>query len=489
MAVKKTVGSKLPADEKPDFGPCSERQRLVLMDEETDILLIGGGNGGGKSHMALLKALKYCQDPNAKVLILRLSYPLLKAVGGLIDESHHIMPHFGAKWKVQPCSWHFPNGAMIKFVAMPADLTEVQGWQCTTIIIDEGAEFKLADILALKARLRGARYKGKLSMVITCNPSNQSFLYPWVAPLLDKTTGIPLPGSENITRWFVILNGNFKWGTSKEELFKEHGAGYKFGIDFIPVSFRFIGMDIYSNPILMKANPGYLANLLAQSRVAQLRFLKGSWTAIVEGASFFQRSWLPIVLAPPISPTSTTRAWDLAATLPSESNPDPDYTAGVLMSRDREGIYYIEHSKRDRIGIDGVMKLIVATAEEDGLEIPVCIPMDTAAGGKAASFFYTRYFAEQGLIIKGVKMSGHAGKVQRFLPFASLCEAGHVRLVAGDWNEDYLVELENFTGGRAGHDDQVDATSDAFGVLCRQSTIPTFSIPSLTQPSVIQTIS
>lgn len=30
-------------EEKPHFGPCSEKQRLVLMDEETDILLIGGG--------------------------------------------------------------------------------------------------------------------------------------------------------------------------------------------------------------------------------------------------------------------------------------------------------------------------------------------------------------------------------------------------------------------------------------------------------------
>jgi hypothetical protein len=28
---------------KPVFAPCSEKQRLVLQDNETDILLIGGG--------------------------------------------------------------------------------------------------------------------------------------------------------------------------------------------------------------------------------------------------------------------------------------------------------------------------------------------------------------------------------------------------------------------------------------------------------------
>ena len=28
---------------KPVFAPCSEKQRLVLQDDSTDILLIGGG--------------------------------------------------------------------------------------------------------------------------------------------------------------------------------------------------------------------------------------------------------------------------------------------------------------------------------------------------------------------------------------------------------------------------------------------------------------
>ena len=30
-------------DEVPHFGPCSEKQRLVLLDDKTDILLTGGG--------------------------------------------------------------------------------------------------------------------------------------------------------------------------------------------------------------------------------------------------------------------------------------------------------------------------------------------------------------------------------------------------------------------------------------------------------------
>jgi predicted phage terminase large subunit-like protein len=470
------------SEEQFDTRPCSEKQRLVLVDDETDVLLVGGGAGGGKSYLALLKALKYCQDPNAKVLIVRLTYPLIKAIGGLVDESKHIYPHFGGDWRVQPLEWHFPNGAMIKFVAMPTDRTEVQGWQATNIIIDEGAEFQMEDILALIGRLRGARYKGKLSVTITCNPSRQSWLYSWVEWCLDKTTGVPTHGTEDYTRWFVILGGKVKWGTSPESLYEEFGAGMTLGKDFIPLSFRFIPMTVYDNPILLKNNPGYLANLLAQTRVAQLRFLHGSWTAVVEGSSYIQRAWLPIVQAPPVNATRV-RSWDLAASVPSEVHPDPDYTAGVLMSRDKNGIYYVEHVKRFRKLTDGVLVDIAQTANDDGLDVPVTIPKDSGAGGKAANTFFVRYLAERGMNVRSVVMSGHSGKVQRFLPFASMCEAGLVRIVEGPWNDEYLTELETFTGNRNEHDDMVDATSDAFNQLCRQVVLPTFSIPDFSQPS------
>lgn len=476
------------SSEIPYFGPCSLKQKLVLTDNTTDVLLIGGGAGGGKSYLSLVKALKYILDPNAKVLIMRLTFPLLKAIGGLVEESHHIYPYFGAVWQVQPLQWKFPNGATIKFVAMPANPKDVQGWQPTHVLIDEGAEWKIDDILAINERVRSARYDevkgGKMGMIITCNPDRHSWLYPWVEWCLDKTTGVPVPGTENIVRWFVNLNGKVHWGTSAQELYDNHGHGKTLGKDFIPKSFRFIPMTVYDNPVLLKNNPGYLANLLGGTRVSQLRFLHGSWTAVVEGSSFFQRGWVPVVHAPPVT-AQRVRSWDLAASIPSEVNPDPDYTAGVLLSRTPEGIYYIEHAKRDRKLTDGVLKLIVDTAVEDSLDVPVTIPRDSGAGGKAANSFFTRHLIERGLTVSSVTMSGHSGKVQRFLPFASMCESGHVRIVEGDWNDDYLTELETFTGSRNDHDDYVDATSDAFNKICKQVVMPTFSIPDMSQPSVI----
>lgn len=476
------------SEEQFDVRPCSLKQKIVLTDDSTDVLLVGGGAGGGKSYMALLKALKYVQDPAARVLIVRLTYPLLKSIGGLVDEAKHIYPHFGGEWRVQPLEWHFPNGAQIKFVAMPADRKDVQGWQATNIIIDEGAEFQLEDVLALIGRLRGARYKGKLSVTITCNPNRQSYLYPWVEWCLDKTTGVPVAGTENMERWFVVLNNKVLWAESREALYAQHGAGMimdpKPGekANFVPKSFRFVPMTVYDNPILLKNNPGYLANLLAQTRVAQLRFLHGSWTAVVEGSSYFQRTWVPIVEGPPVH-AERVRSWDLAGTVPSEVNTDPDYTAGVLMSRGRDGLYYIEHVKRFRKLTDGVLKDIEGTAKEDGLDILVTVPKDPGQSGKVANQFFVGKLTEAGLTVVSIPVSGHSGKVSRFLPFASMCEAGLVRAVRGEWLDDYFTELETFTGNRNDHDDQVDATSDAFNRLARQVNIPTFAVPDFSQAS------
>ena len=67
-----------------------------------------------------------------------------------------------------------------------------------------------------------------------------------------------------------------------------------------------------------------------------------------------------------------------------------------------------------------------------------------------------------------------------------MAEAGAVKIVRGEWNDWYLNELEAFNGGRSGHDDAVDATSDAFNMIAKSIQIPTFVIPDYSKPSVAQ---
>ena len=270
------------------------------------------------------------------------------------------------------------------------------------------------------------------------------------------------------------------WAESADELVKTYGKSCR------PLSFRFVPMTIVDNPILLRNNPTYLANLLSQPRVNQLRFLSGSWTARAEGASYVNRDWVEVVDFPPVNPMSCVRSYDLAASVPSESNSDPDWTAGVKMSRDSMGTYFIEHVERFRKLTDGVLKTIIEVAERDGkAECIVTIPRDAGAGGKTANSFYIRKLAENGIAAKSVVMSGHSGKIQRFLPFCALAESGNVKLVRGSWNEDYLTELEFFTGSRNEKNDQVDATADGFNSLSRQIMLPTFALPNMDMASPI----
>lgn len=54
-------------------------------------------------------------------------------------------------------------------------------------------------------------------------------------------------------------------------------------------------------------------------------------------------------------------------------------------------------------------------------------------------------------------------KVTRSLPFCAQAEAGNVYIVQGDWNEEYLSELDAFP--RGSFKDRMDATSGAFNKL------------------------
>lgn len=472
---------------------------MILLDDDTDILLCGGGAGGGKSHTCLTKALKFINDPHARVSIIRRSYPTLKLQGGLVDESKGIYRHFGGKFNKQNLEWEFPNGATIKFVAIPDNLADWQGLQASHMLVDEAAEFTEEEILFLLSRLRSSGYEGHCSITMTCNPSRDSFLYNWVEFSLDEVTGIPMAGTENHVRWMVNLSGQVHWGTSADDLWERVGqpGGYcresenPKDVNFLPMSFRFIPLTVYDNPILLKNNPGYLRNLLSQPRVNQLRYLHGSWTARAEGSGYFRREWVEIVDRPPVNAVSRVRSWDLAASVESETNKNPDWTVGVKMSRDKMGYYYIEDVQRFRALSDGVIKEIIATARKDidlHGECKVTIPKDPGAGGKTANAFQLRTLAEHGIHATSVQVSGHSGKIARFLPFCTLAESRYVRLVKGDWNEAFLVELEFFEGLRTQKDDQVDATADAFNTLSRQVLVPTFALPNMEQASPVPRI-
>ena len=473
-------------DEQKVWGPGSEKQRLVLLEDEVDICLTGGSAGSGKSYLSLLKAVGLVQDPNARIMILRLSYPALK---DLINASKQIYPHFGGEYKVQAKTWIFPNGAEIDFKAMPKDLYVVQGWERTTYVVDESAEFTQESILAILGRLRSVKYKGKKSLLLTCNPSKTSYLLSWVQFSLDSE-GIPLPGTENKIRYFCVQNNSMQWADSAEELYEKYGKGMKLGTEFVPLKFKFIPMHCTDNTALMKADPGYVGRLLSAPRVNVLRLYYGSWYAAVQGSTMVSEDMFEIVDMPPVNPVSKNRGWDLAASIPNESNNFKcDWTAGALLSKDAYGTFFVEDVTRFQKQIDGVLDGIKTTAWSDGLDITQILPTDPGQAGKVATKFYINTLASHGVTCKVEGINPHANKATRFGPFASIAAIGGIKLVRGDWNRAWLDEVCYFSGVRKDIDDQVDATATAFNNLARQTLIPTFSLPNMTQASIIPIIS
>ncbi|TXC64980.1 hypothetical protein FRZ32_08475 [Sphingosinicella ginsenosidimutans] len=178
----------------------------------------------------------------------------------------------------------------------------------------------------------------------------------------------------------------------------------------------------------------------------------------------FQHSWFQPIGALPVGVTRTVRAWDLAATKKATSN-DPDWTAGVRMSRTAGGLFIVEHSRRFRGSPMEVEASLLATAKTDGVGVTVRLAQDPGQAGKAQAEHLVRKLA--GYPVKVERPTGD--KATRAAPLAAQAEAGNVRiLVTGDpvsdaWIQPFLDELCLFPA--AAHDDQVDAAADAFNEL------------------------
>ena len=85
--------------------------------------------------------------------------------------------------------------------------------------------------------------------------------------------------------------------------------------------------------------------------------------------------------------------------------------------------------------------------------------------------------ASDGIAVRISKSSPHNSKLDKFLPFCAVAEAGMIRVVRGSWNDMLLDELESFTHKRSTayvKDDLVDSVSDNFSKLATNKELPSF---------------
>jgi predicted phage terminase large subunit-like protein len=148
------------------------------------------------------------------------------------------------------------------------------------------------------------------------------------------------------------------------------------------------------------------------------------------------------------------RAWDKAATEGAG-----DFTSGVLLSRDTQGIFYIEDVRNVQLSSGSRDALIRQIAALDGTSVPIYGEQEPGSSGKDAALAFIRMLSGYSVYCDTVSGS----KVVRAQPFAAQCEAGNVKLVKGEWNAIYLDQLCSFPYGK--NDDMIDATSLAFNKL------------------------
>jgi len=460
------------------LSPASKKQEQILNSDAT-ITLAGGAAGSGKTYCLLLTALKFMQHPKATGVIFRRNSAMIKAPGSIWQEAvsmySEIYPK-GLRVRHRELEIIFPHGSVLKFSHLQYDsnIYDWKGSQLSFCAFDEGTEFTEEMITYLLSRMRNAHVNYKPQLYITTNPDYNSFLRLWIQDFyLDPLSGIPLEHLSGVKRYFFRQGNTMIWYNSLEEAETIHGKGDESGI----TSFTFIPATCRDNPPLLKANPSYISRLMSLPRVEMERLLLGSWFARAEASGLFKREWVTLVDYPNPKAYKRIRAWDFAFSKVSEQNSNPDWTRGVLISKDKSHIYTVEDVKGIRDRVHEVETLIFRTAVMDGREVTISIPQDPNAAAGAYAKDLQRRLGEMGFTCKLQRPV--LSKVTRFAPFSSVAQAGFVNVLRAEWNKEFFDELEIFDGLGKHHDDQVDCVSDAFTLLNKELVLPTFSLPDL----------
>lgn len=170
----------------------------------------------------------------------------------------------------------------------------------------------------------------------------------------------------------------------------------------------------------------------------------------------FKRQWFSLVDAAPRE-AQRVRAWDRAATENAG-----DYTVGLLMAKDQQGVFYVEDVVRgqyDDLQCDKIIKQVTEMDAARYGNVTSWLEQEPGSSGKQVAKITIRALA--GHVVKSERSTGD--KSTRAQPYAAQCGAENVKLVKGAWNFAYLNELASFPFGT--HDDQVDTSSLAFNKL------------------------
>ena len=449
---------------RPQAGPQEQ-----FLASSADIVIYGGAAGSGKSWAVLLEPLRHVtKTPTFYAVFFRRNTTHIRNPGGLWDESIKLYPTAGGVPHASILEWTWPKGGKIKMGHLEHESTvnDWQGSQIPLIIFDELCHFTQTQFFYMLSRNR-SMCGVKPYVRATCNPDADSWVAKFIAWWIDQETGYPIPERGGVVRWFIRLQDTIIWADSKQALIEKYGKPdlpMNHEDQVRPKSCTFVPAKLSDNKKLTDADPDYKANLLALSMVERERLLHGNWKIRPASGLYFKKSDASIVDVMPDDIVKLVRRWDFAATEPGEGNLDPDWTAGVLMGKRKNGRYIVLDVIHDRLKSHKVRELAIRTANNDSRKVRIGISQDPGQAGKDQAESYVRDLA--GFAVDVIRESGD--KITRADPFAAQWQGGNVDILRGSWNDAFFSELEAFGGGTA-HDDQVDAASGAFLMLATSS--------------------
>ena len=316
------------------------RQEAFLRLRAREVLF-GGAAGGGKTIALLMDALAYSDVPGYNALLLRPSLTEFELPGGLVDLAHAWLGGSRAVWSGETRTWRFPgpgktgaDGASLVFGYLDGlkDTYRYSGSSFSFLGFDELTRFEEASYRRMFRVLR--------------QPDGHQVLR--AAP--DGTTLAQVPVRARATS----NPGGHGHGWVRSHFVDP--ASRANGVLFVP-------SRLADNPHL---DPDYRSSLGVLGGAERRRLLEGDWDVPDDG-EIFERGWFTEVDRREVPElVAEVRFWDLAASEPGPGAPDPDYTVGLKLGRDRHGNHYITHIVRERKTAGSVKDLVAATAAADG---------------------------------------------------------------------------------------------------------------------------
>ena len=466
---------------RPQEGPQEQ-----FLASEADIVIYGGGAGGGKTWALLYDPLRYIVPSEEwgpggvkgfTGVIFRRSNPQIRNEGGLWDESEKLYTLFDGQPRVSaPFEWYFPAGKQtMRFAQLQHEKSknEWQGAQIPFIGFDELTHFTESQFFYLMSRNRSVCGVTPY-MRATCNPDADSWVADFIAWWIEQDEnspnyGLAIPERVGVLRYFTRKRDQMYWADEPEELYYLY-EDYPPSVDrrTLVKSVTFIPASVFDNKILLETNPEYLGSLEALPLVERERLLGMNWKVRPTSGNVFNKAWWKYCTAVPTSDIKWVRYWDKAATDAVEEKAYVErtpYTAGVLVGRTRQGTFYVADVKREQLSPGKRNEMIQQTALEDEEEygaVTIWVEQEPGSGGKESAQISVRELA--GFVVRTERVTGD--KLGRAMPSSAQVEAGNVYLLKAPWNGPFVDEAHGFPIARI--KDQVDAFSGAMNKLSRR---------------------